>query len=257
MRAILFDLDGVIYVGDRLIAGAGEALRWCDDNGVPYLFVTNTTSQPSAAIVAKLHSLGIETDTSKIISPPVAAAQWLQEQGLHRIALYVTEQTASTFHDFHCVSGAAEGVDAVVVGDMGEGWSFAVLNRAFRQLMQQPTPRLIALGMTRYWSAPDGMRLDTGAFVSALQYASGIEPMVLGKPSPAFFQMALHTLGVQASDVVMIGDDINSDIGGAQRAGLRGVLVRTGKFRETDLTSFIQPDGVLDSIGDLPAWWRM
>jgi len=256
MQAILFDLDGVIYVGERLIDGAVETLHWCDEQAIPYVFVTNTTSKPSAAIAAKLRSFGIDVDESRIVSPPVAAVQWLQEQGLRRVALYVTEQTAQSFGDFQQVHSAEEDVDAVVVGDMGEGWSFEVLNRALRQLMHSPRPVLIALGMTRYWCAPDGMRLDAGAFVSALQYASGIEPVVLGKPSADFFRTALQRLGVDASETVLIGDDIMTDVGGAQQAGLRGLLVRTGKFRESDLDSFVTPDGLLDSIADLPAWWR-
>jgi HAD superfamily hydrolase (TIGR01458 family) len=256
MQAILFDLDGVIYVEDRLIEGAVETLRWCDENAISYVFVTNTTSKPPAAIAAKLRSFGIVADESKILSPPVAAVQWLQEQGLHRIAPYVTEQTLQSFSGFHLAQSAEEEVDAVVIGDLGESWSFEVLNSAFRQLMQQPRPALIALGMTRYWCASDGLRLDAGAFVSALQYASGIEPVVLGKPSPLFFRMALHCLGVDARDAVLIGDDIKTDIGGAQQAGLRALLVRTGKFTEADLNSPITPDGVLDSVADLPAWGK-
>lgn len=256
MHAILFDLDGVIYVEDRLIDGAVETLRWCDEQTIPYLFVTNTTSKPSAAIAAKLRRLGIEADASRIISPPVAAVQWLKEQGLRRVALYVTEPTAQAFAEFHRVDNTDEPVEAVVIGDLGEGWRFEAMNRALRQLMQQPSPVLIALGMTRYWCAPDGMRLDTGAFVAALRYASGIEPVVLGKPSTDFFRMALQRLGVDASATVLIGDDIKTDIGGAQQAGLHAVLVRTGKFRESDLHSTITPDGVVDSIADLPAWWR-
>lgn len=256
MQAILFDLDGVVYEGDRLVDGAVETLRWCDAKAIPYLFVTNTTSKPLGAIAEKLRLLGLKVSESRIMSPPVAAAEWLREQGLHRIAPYVTAQTRQVFADFQLVDDEQEAVQAVVVGDMGEGWSFEVLNRAFRQLMQSPPPVLVALGMTRYWRASDGMRLDTGPFVSALQYASGIEPVVLGKPSPVFFQMALHKLGVEARETVMIGDDINSDIGGAQQAGLRGVLVRTGKFRASDLGSHVTPDGVLDSIATLPAWWK-
>lgn len=255
MKAILFDLDGVIYVGDRLIEGALESLRWCDEQAIPYLFVTNTTSKPRAAIVAKLGLMGMEVEETRIMSPPVAAVQWLQERGLRRIAPYVTGQTRQAFADFHWVDNAEDPVDAVVVGDLGDGWRFEVLNLAFRQLMQQPQPELIALGMTRYWCAPDGLRLDTGAFVAALQYASGQEPVVLGKPSPAFFHAALYQLGVAAEETVMIGDDIKSDIGGAQQAGLRGLLVRTGKFQESDLSLPVSPDGVVDSIADLPAWW--
>ena len=155
MQAILFDLDGVFYVADQLIDGAIETLHWCDENHIPYLFITNTTSKPPQAIVEKLSGFGIETQVSKIISPPVAAVDWLRQRGMQRISLYMGEQTQSVFSGFQRVTSAEEPTEAVIVGDMGEGWSFDVMNRAFRQLMQEPPPCLIALGMTRYWRAPE------------------------------------------------------------------------------------------------------
>ena len=142
-----------------------------------------------------------------------------------------------------------------LLGDLGEGWDFPTLNRAFRLLMQSPPPALIALGMTRYWRAPDGLRLDVGAFVSALEFASGVTPVVLGKPAAAFYETALGLLGCRAGEAVMIGDDIRGDIGGALAAGLDAVLVRTGKFRPADLEGGIHPTAVLDSVAGLPAWW--
>jgi HAD superfamily hydrolase (TIGR01458 family) len=122
--------------------------------------------------------------------------------------------------------------------------------------MQRPPPALIALGMTRYWRAPDGLRLDTAPFVVALQHASGIAPTVLGKPAKGFFEAALRLLGCAAPGSVMVGDDIRSDIGGAQEAGIRTILVRTGKFQPTDLELGIHPTAVLSSIAELPDWWQ-
>lgn len=255
MQAILFDLDGVFYVGDHLIAGSLDVLHWCNEKHIPYLFITNTTSKPPQAIVEKLSGFGIETEVRRILSPPVAAIDWLKQQGMQRISLYVGEQTGAMFSEFERATSVAESVEAVIVGDMGEAWSFEVLNRAFRQLMQVPPPVLLALGMTRYWRAPDGLRLDAGAYVTALQYASGIEPIVLGKPAQAFFHAAVQRLGVKTDEVIVIGDDIKSDIGGAQQAGIPAVLVRTGKFRPADLAGPIKPYAVIDSIADLPAWY--
>jgi len=150
---------------------------------------------------------------------------------------------------------ADSGAGAVVVGDLGEQWDFPTLNRAFRLLMAEPRPRLIALGMTRYWKVAGGLQLDAGPFVAALQYASGAEPLVLGKPAPEFFHTALQRLQSRAEDSLMIGDDIRGDIDGAQRAGLKAMLVRTGKFRPEDLQGAIRPDAVAASIADLPGWW--
>ena len=151
---------------------------------------------------------------------------------------------------------AESGAAAVVLGDLGEGWDFRTLNRAFRMLMAEPQPALLALGMTRYWRAADGLRLDVAFFVRGLEHASGAEALVLGKPAPAFFAAALASLGSTADETVIVGDDVVGDVAGGQRAGLKGVLVRTGKFRPADLEGEIRPDAVLDSIADLRAWWE-
>jgi HAD superfamily hydrolase (TIGR01458 family) len=110
--------------------------------------------------------------------------------------------------------------------------------------------------MTRYWRAPDGLRLDVAPFVKALEHAAGVQAVVTGKPASAFFESALCAIGCDAQETAMIGDDIAGDVDGAQRAGLRGILVRTGKFRREDLDANVTPDAVLNSLATLPAWWR-
>jgi len=256
MQAIFFDLDGVFYVGDQLIHGAIDTLQWCDENHIPYLFITNTTSKPPQAIFDKLLGFGIETQVSRIDVAPGCYGRLVGKQkGIQHISTVSGEQPKSMFSEFQIAKSEEESTQAVIVGDMGEGWSFDVMNRAFRQLMQEPSPCLIALGMTRYWRAQDGLRLDAGAFVTALQYASGIEPIVLGKPAPAFFDAAMQRLAVTSDEIILIGDDIKGDIDGAQQAGIRGLLVRTGKFRPADLDGPIKPYAVIDSIADLPSWW--
>ncbi|MGD8339637.1 MAG: TIGR01458 family HAD-type hydrolase [Gammaproteobacteria bacterium] len=266
--ALLIDLDGVIYRGDGVIEGAADTIDWLVDEQIPHLFVTNTTSRPREALVEKLAGFGIGVDVDEIQAPPDAASSWLAANGVERLLLAVPEQTARAFAAFDTLTlddalkrdgregeAAATMVDAVVVGDIGSAWSFDRLNAAFRCLMQEPRPQLIALGMTRYWHAPDGLRLDTAPFVTALAHASGVEPVVLGKPAPAFFEAALERLGVAAADTWMLGDDIRADVGGAQAAGLRGILVRTGKFRPDDLKLGIEPALVIDSVADLPSAW--
>lgn len=253
---LLVDLDGVVYERGSAVAGAPETVAWLRESGMPHLFVTNTTSRPRRAIVERLAGFGIAVSAEEILTPPVAAAGWLAEHGARRLAAFVPAQTRGEFADFELAApGATEAVDAVVIGDYGEGWSFAELNRAFRLLMRTPQPQLVALGMTRYWQAPDGLRLDTAPFVTALAEAASAEPVVLGKPAPAFFAAALERLGVASGRAWMIGDDLRADVEGAQRFGLGGILVRTGKFRPTDLAQGVEPDLVLDSIADLPSSW--
>lgn len=259
-KALLIDLDGVIYEGERAVDGAVETVRWIRDEGIPCLFLTNTTSRPRSALVEKLAGLGVEADEDDILTPPVAAAAWLEERGVDTVAAFVPEATAAEFSAFRRLDDDDEGpAGAVIVGDLGEGWSFARLNRAFRLLMAEPRPHLVALGMTRYWKAEDGLRLDTAPFVVALAHASGADPVVLGKPAVPFFETALAKLGSAAGETgetMMVGDDLRADVGGAQEAGIGGVLVRTGKYRGEESADDVRPTAVLDSIAELPDWWR-
>ena len=253
---MLLDLDGVVYVGEQPVAGAAEAIRWLTREGIPYRFLTNTTSRPRQAIVEKLAGMGVPATTAQVLTPAVAAVAWLRGHDIARPAAFVPDATATEFAELHPVpEGVEQGAGAVVVGDLGEAWSFATLNRALRLLMGDAGIPLVALGMTRYWRAEDGLRLDAGAFVRALEYAAGRTAVVVGKPDPTFYRAAVDALDLPADEVVMIGDDIHADVEGAQRAGLTGVLVRTGKFSPSDLDGGVTPDAVLDSVADLPRWW--
>ena len=256
MAGVLLDLDGVVYVGDALVPGAADTIAWLARNGVPYRYLTNTTSRPRSAIVEQLGRMGITSNPAEIVTPVVAASAWLRREGIERPALFVPDATAAEFAALDTVAASDdERPGAVVIGDLGRGWDFATINRAFRLLMDEPRTPLVALGLTRYWRADDGLRLDTGPFVRALEYATGRAAVVLGKPDAAFYDIAVEDLGLEADEVVMVGDDVRADIGGAQRAGLAGVLVRTGKFSAQDLSGDVVPDAVLDSIADLPGWW--
>lgn len=255
MTALLIDLDGVLYETDKPLPGAAETIRWLRERGVPHVFLTNTTSRPRAAIVEKLAGMNIDVAEADILTPPVAAAEWLAANAPGPAALFVAPATVEEFSSLELATPVDTAVAAVVIGDYGDRWTFTELNRAFRLLMQEPRPALVALGMTRYWQAEDGLRLDTGPFVTALTYASGVEPVVLGKPARPFFETALARLGASPGETLMIGDDIQGDIGGAQAAGIKGALVRTGKFRDGDLDGDVHPDCVLDSFADVSARW--
>jgi HAD superfamily hydrolase (TIGR01458 family) len=256
VRGVLLDLDGVVYVGDEPVPGAARTVDWLASEGVPCRYLTNTTSRPRRAIADKLRGMGVSATEDQILTPAVAAVAWLRRHDVEHPALFVPRATATEFDELDPLPDGAEGgAGAVVVGDLGEGWDFATLNRAFRLVMSDARPPLIALGLTRYWRADDGLRLDAGPFARALEYAVGRPAVVLGKPDPAFYGAAVDDLDLEPGQVVMVGDDIRTDVEGAQRAGLTGVLVRTGKFSPSDLGGDVAPDAVLDSIADLPRWW--
>ena len=257
MNALLFDLDGVLYKGEQAIAGAAETVRWVQRQNIPHLFLTNTTSRPRSALVKKLAGMNITIRETQLLTPAVAAHQWIKNNVHGDIALFIPEATKTEFRNLPIARPEQTGqIGAVVIGDMGNLWDFPTLNQAFRWLMSESQPALVALGMTRYWLAEDGLRLDAGPFVSALHYASGREPVVLGKPAKPFYQAALQLLRVTAERVYMIGDDIRGDIDGAQQAGIKAILVRTGKFQPGDLALGITPHACLDSVADLPQWWH-
>jgi len=248
IEGLLLDLSGVIYVQDEAVPGAAETLTKLRGSGIPIRLVTNTTMRPRRSILERLERLGIEADPSELLTPATLAARRCAEAGYESVSLVVLDELRED------LEGLEEGdgpVDAVIVGDLGDGWDYEVLNRAFRRLMEGAD--LIALQKNRYWETAEGLSLDAGPFVCALEYATGREAEVVGKPSDAFFQLALSDLGVGADRAAMVGDDVEADVGGAMDAGLAGILVRTGKYRE-DLVreSGIEPTATVDSIADLP-----
>jgi len=256
MRGILFDMDGVLYNDNRPIPGAAETVQWIRQQAIPHLFVTNTTSCDRSALVEKLRGFGMEASVEEILTPSAAVAEWLRHSCDGPVALFLRPATKREFAGLPCLDDEAEeGAAYVVIGDLGELWDYRTLNRAFRLLHHNPGAKLIALGMTRYWLAADGIALDAAPFVAALEHATGRQPIVFGKPAERFFLAAAERLGLAPAAVVMVGDDIEADVGGSQAAGLRGALVRTGKFRPVDLEGRVRPDMVWDSVADLPRCW--
>jgi phospholysine phosphohistidine inorganic pyrophosphate phosphatase len=255
MRGLLFDLDGVIYNAEEPITGAAETVAWVQQEGIPHLFVTNTSSRGRRALVDKLKNFGIHTDLNSILSPCSAAAEWLKEKGKGAVALFIKPEAFEEFEGLELLpDNAQSGARHVVIGDLSEAWDFTKLNRAFRLLHSDPEASLVALGMTRYWNAADGLRLDVAPFIAALECATGRKAIVFGKPSESFYRAAAKQLQLPADEIAMVGDGIDTDVSGAQNAGMKGILVRTGKFRPLDLEGAIHPDAVLDSIRDLPTW---
>ncbi len=248
IQGFLVDLDGVLYVGDQVIEGAGRAISAIRRQGYRLRFITNTSTRSLASLQKKLKGLGFDIPRSEIISAPQAALLYLKSKGRPVCHLLLAEDVQRDFAGF---PQSQDKADAVVIGDIGDAWNYAVLNRAFRLLFAGA--ELIAMHKNRFWQTESGLQMDIGGFVVALEYASGKQAKIMGKPSIDFFQMALQDLGLPATQVAIVGDDIESDVGGGQRAGLMGILVKTGKYRESFVkASKIQPDLVIDSIADLP-----
>ncbi len=249
INGILFDLDGVLYVGEEVIAGAGDALDYCRSLGLPFRFITNTSTRTSADVARKLIRMGIEVREEEIFSAVSATRDFLLSRGRPSVHLLIRDAVKAEFHQFR---QNEERPDYVIVGDIGAAWDYELMNRVFRELLDGAD--LIAMHMNRFWEGESGLQMDIGAFVAGLEFVSGKQAKVIGKPSAEFFNLAVSALGLPEEQVLVIGDDIENDIGGAQAAGLRGALVRTGKYRKAFTEqSEIVPDVIIDSIADLPA----
>lgn len=220
---LLVDLDGTLYVGDEPVRGAREAVSRLRDAGLALRFVTNTTRAPRREIVARLRGMGFEAREEHVFTPAVAAAARLRGRRVHAL---VAEGLSE---DLGGVDLTDDEPECVLIGDLGRGFDYARLNAAFRYLMGGAD--LVALQKNRYWHETGGLSLDAGAFVAALEYASGKEAAVVGKPEAPFFEAVLREMGLDATGAAMVGDDAEADVAGAKRAGLRGVLVKTGKYR--------------------------
>ncbi len=248
LRALLLDLEGTVFQSGALIDGAAEALAEATRRGVAWRFVTNATSRPRSVILRELSEMGLEVEPERLFTGARAAREILAARGWTRCHFLVRP---ALLEDFDGIAPVESGAEAVVLGDLGSGMSYERLNHAFRLLVEGA--ELVTLARNRYWQAKAGLMLDVGAYCAALEHASGRSAILAGKPSRAFFEAALASTGVPASEAAVVGDDLESDVGGGQAAGMRGILVRTGKFRESDLArSAVRPDAVLASLAELP-----
>ena len=250
-RGVLLDIDGVLHVSMQAVAGANETLLWLEKQGYQVCFVTNTTTSSRATLVQKLKEIGLSLDEQRVVTAPVATANYIRQHYPGKRCWLLTKgDTARDFADIHLVESNA---DIIVIGGAEELLTYEKMNHAFRMLIDGAI--LLATHTNLYWRTSEGLQLDSGPFVYALELATGQRATVLGKPNLAFFEQALLTNHVQPQEAVMVGDDIENDIGGAQRAGLQGVLVCTGKHNaQSSLLARIHPVVILPSIADLPGW---
>lgn len=242
---LLVDIDGTLHLAGRPIPGAIATLDVLRGR-LPVLFTTNTSRMPRAEVAAVLRSMGFAAQDEEVLTATVAAALRLREEGIARVQLLAPESVMEDFAAFEITDTAPE---AVVVADMGAGFTFELLNSAFRSLLDGA--RLVAIHRNRYWIMKDGPTLDAGPFVAALEVAARTEAELVGKPARPFFEMAAAALGCRIDRLAAIGDDPETDVEGARRAGLTAIQVRTGKY-ETSGPG--EADLIIDSIQDLPPY---
>ena len=247
ISGVLLDLSGVLYVGGKALPGAHDALQKLAAAGLPVKFVTNTTRSTRDMILSQLAAMRFNIAADDLFTASQAALTYLDQQKLNPSLLVHPDLLA----EFSTVSPGA--VNAVLIGDAADSFTYQNLNRAFR-LVLEGAP-LLAMGYNRYFKQADGFSLDCGPFVAALEFAADTKATILGKPSSTFFHSALAEFDCPVDEVVMVGDDVEADVCGALAAGLQGLLVRTGKYRAVD-ESMIDPSDaqVVDDIGAAVEW---
>jgi len=242
IRGVMLDLDGTLYVGGESVAGAREAVEGLKASGLALRYVTNTTRMPRRAVVQMMRTLGFVVEEGEVFTPAWAASRLIGS----RSCLALVDE--SLHEDLGGARLTGDSPEVVLVGDLGEGFTYARLDAAFRCLMEGA--ELVALQKNRYWQNKGGLSLDAGPFVAGLEFASGKRAVVVGKPEESFFRIALEDMGLEAHEVAMVGDDAEADVVGARKAGLWGIQVRTGKWRPGGDVG--EAELVLDSVAGLP-----
>ena len=243
----------MLAVSGAPIPGAVSAVSRLRRDGHRLRFVTNTTTRSRDQLARELRDNGFELEDDELQTTARTAAVRLA--GRRVLALTMP----AVIEDLEGMKLVGMNADAVLVGGCDEGdepgrvFSYLNLLRAFHEL--KGGAELYCLHKNRWWQTADGPRLDAGAFVAGLEFAAEVEATVLGKPSPEYFAAACEALDADPELTWMVGDDVEGDIAGAQRYGLRTILVRTGKFRPDDVEGAgVRPDAIVNSIANLPEW---
>ena len=253
MAAILLDVDGVLHVSGEPIPGAVEAIARLRADGHRLRFVTNNSTRTTNALVEELRALGLELDVDELQTPTTAAAQQLGGRRVYALVM------PAIVPDLDGVELVGEGAHAVLVGGCDETlepnqvFSHMNLARAFSEI--RAGADLYAMHKNPWWQTSRGPMLDGGAYVAALEYATGVEATLIGKPAASCFAAALAALDAEPELTWLVTDDLEQDVRGAQLFGMKTLLLRTGKFRPDALErSSVVPDAVLSSIAQVPGW---
>jgi HAD superfamily hydrolase (TIGR01458 family) len=251
-QAVLLDIDGVLVVSWEPVPGAVDALRKVRDAELPVRFLTNTTSRSRVAIAARLRELGFAVGDAELLTAGVATAEYVASHHPGARCWSLNEGPPDDFADLTLV-GPSDGPDLVLIGSAGPSFDWETVNLAARAVLDGAA--LVAMHGSTTWRTDQGICVDGGAYVAALERATGRTATVIGKPGAAMFEAAFDQLATAPAECVMVGDDLESDVLAAQSLGARGVLVRTGKFRADELDGSVeQTTAVIDSVVDLPGW---
>jgi len=247
VKGLLCDITGVLRESSSTddgtcIPGSLEAIEELEENGVQIKYVTNESQCTRSQLHAKLKRLGFTMSEDSIMPPAFAAREFIKKNNL-RPHLLVHPNVLPDFQDLN-----KDDPNCVVLGDAVDLFNYENINTVFR-MIKEKNCEFISLGKGKYYREDGALTLDVGPFTAGLEFACGKEAVVCGKPAKQFFQAGWESMDLRSDDVVMVGDDIVSDVGGAQKAGIRGVLVRTGKYSSPDEKHpDVKPDLIVDNL---------
>ena len=247
IKGILCDLDGVLYVDNELLPKADEAVRYLLSSEKKVIFCTNTTKNSIKGLENKLLKFGLNIPENLILSPPKIAIEWLKNNNNPSIYPLINQELIEDFSEF---SFNYSNPDYILIGDIGKIWTYDLMNDLFNKLINGA--EILALHKGKFWQAQEGLRIDIGAFINALEFATNKKAHIFGKPNKEYFFSACKKMELDPKNVLMLGDDIISDIDGAMKCGLKGGIVKTGKYREDFANKMgVIPNYELDSIYDI------
>ena len=241
----LFDLNGVFYEDKNIISGANETIDWLKKNSIPYKFISNNSTLSRKLFVEKLKKIGLKINISEVITSNNAGVLTIKKMGVKNCKLIMTEEAKLDYKKFQLQN---KKIDAIVIGDIGEKWSFSLMNELMNDDISGA--EIIALHKGKYYQSQGKLKIDCGAFVAGLEYSTSKKAISIGKPKKSFFDLAAFDLGT--NKICLVGDDLHNDIEGGQKMGYKTILVKTGKYRQNIFDkSKIKPDFCIPSIKEL------
>jgi len=246
-KGIFFDIDGVLQYQGKVYPGAIETIKFLHDQGVRLRFLTNSTLKSRASCAEKLKRSGFQVSPEDVITASSAAASYLRGIKPKSCWVMLEREGLDEFREF---VWDTENPEWLVVGDNRSQFNFDVLNRALGALKKGA--RLMGMQSDLIDSSMGSLELNVGSWVGMLERAAGVSAIYIGKPNATIFELGLQSLGLEKEDVLMIGDRVSTDVEGANKFGIRSLLVKTGEFDAKDLGLGIRPDIICDSIQDIP-----
>ncbi len=246
VKGLIFDVDGVLEFQGRVCPGAVETINALRSRGIILRYLTNSTLRSRRSCAETLREEGFQILDEEVITASYATAVYLRELTPRSCWVMVDGKGLDEFEGFQ---HDTESPEYVVVGDNRSKFDFQHLNRALRLLLKGA--KLIGMQGELTDRSIGDPELNVGSWVGMLERAAGVRAVYVGEPSSFVFELALGTMGLDKSQVAMVGDRVSTDVEGARAFGIRSVLLRTGEFDERELQEGVEPDFALDSIAQL------